>query len=143
MAPQSIYGLATAADGAASRFSHRGRCSDASDARAKGGAMILRLWRGWTTREGADPYERIVREVLASIAARRVPGYRGSYLLRRELGDEIQFATILLFDSMDAVRAFAGEDHEIAYVPEQARQVLARFDERSAHFEVLLTPQAQ
>jgi antibiotic biosynthesis monooxygenase (ABM) superfamily enzyme len=104
--------------------------------------MILRLWRGWTTRQNADAYEAIVsNEVLPSIAARRVPGYLGGYLARRAVGDEVEFATILKFDSLDAVRDFAGDDYEAAYVPPKAREILARFDERSAHFEVLLTPE--
>ena len=103
--------------------------------------MIMRLWRGWTNPENADAYERIVsNEVLPSIAARHVSGYRGAYLLRRELGDEVEFATIMTFDSIESVSAFAGDDYETAYVPPRAREVLARFDERSAHFETLLTP---
>ena len=104
--------------------------------------MITRLWRGWTTPENADEYERIVStEVLPSIAARDVPGYHGAYLLRRDIDDEVEFATLMLFDSLDAVRAFGGEDYETAYVPPQARAVLSRFDERSAHYETLLTPE--
>jgi antibiotic biosynthesis monooxygenase (ABM) superfamily enzyme len=103
--------------------------------------MILRYWRGWTTPENADAYQRIVStEVLPGIAARNVDGYLGAYLARRELGDEVEFATIMQFDSIESVRAFAGEDYETAYVPAQARAVLSRFDERSAHFEALLTP---
>src|SRR5215203_2222779 len=78
--------------------------------------MFLRYWRGWTTEENADLYDEIVREVLAGIAAREVAGYRGAYLARRELGDETEF-----FDSTESVRAFAGDDYEIAYVPRQAR----------------------
>jgi antibiotic biosynthesis monooxygenase (ABM) superfamily enzyme len=105
--------------------------------------MVTRLWRGWTTPENADEYERIVgTEVLPSIAARNVPGYHGAYLLRRDVGDEVEFATLMLFDSLDAVRAFAGDDYETAYVPPQARAVLSRFDERSAHYDTLLTPDA-
>jgi antibiotic biosynthesis monooxygenase (ABM) superfamily enzyme len=103
--------------------------------------MILRYWRGWTTPANADTYQRIVStEVLPGIAARNVDGYLGAYLARRELGDEVEFATIMKFDSIESVRAFAGEDYETAYVPPQARAVLSRFDERSAHFETLLTP---
>jgi heme-degrading monooxygenase HmoA len=103
--------------------------------------VILRQWRGWTTPENADRYEAIVRDVLAEIAARGIDGYRGAYLVRRELADEIEFGAILLFDSMQAVREFAGQDdYEVAYVPERARQVLSRFDERSAHYDVLLEP---
>jgi hypothetical protein len=102
--------------------------------------MILRHWRGWTSTENADAYEAIVRGILASIATRGIAGYRGAYLARRGLADEIEFRTIMLFSSMDSVREFAGEDYEIAYVPARAREVLSRFDERSAHFEVLLSP---
>ena len=101
----------------------------------------MRLWRGWTTPDDADTYERVVsEEVLPSIAARRLPGYRGAFLLRRELEDEVEFTTIMQFDSLDAVREFGGEDFEVAYVPPPARAVLARFDHRSAHHEVLRTP---
>ena len=103
--------------------------------------MIIRIWRGWTTPENADAYQRIVsEEVLPGIAARNLDGYHGAYLLRRHLDDEVEFATILLFDTLDQVRAFAGEDYEAAYVPPRARAVLARFDERSAHYDTLLQP---
>jgi heme-degrading monooxygenase HmoA len=101
----------------------------------------MRYWRGWTTPENADAYEEIVsRRVLPSIAARGIDGYLGAYLLRREVGAEVEFATMMKFESMDAVRAFAGEDHETAYVPPEARRVLARFDPTSAHYEALLSP---
>jgi antibiotic biosynthesis monooxygenase (ABM) superfamily enzyme len=104
--------------------------------------MICRLWRGWTTTENADAYERIVsEEVLPEIQRRNVPGYYGAYLVRRNVGDEVEFATIMQFESIEAVRAFAGDDYETAYVPSDARAVLARFDQTSAHFEVLLTPE--
>jgi antibiotic biosynthesis monooxygenase (ABM) superfamily enzyme len=103
--------------------------------------VIMRYWRGWATPGNANAYERIAREeVLPSFAARDLPGYRGSYLLRRQAGEEIEYAVIMTFDSVDAVRAFAGDDYEAAYVPTQVREVLTRFDERSAHYEVLLTP---
>jgi hypothetical protein len=70
----------------------------------------------------------------------RYRGLRGAYLLRRETGEETEFATALLFDGIDAVRELAGEDYELAYVPDNARAMLARYDQRSAHFEILLTP---
>ena len=105
--------------------------------------MIARIWRGWTTPENADAYQRIVsQEVLPGIEARNLDGYHGAYLLRRELDGEVEFATMLLFDSLEHVRALTGEDYEAAYVPSQARAVLARFDERSAHYETLLRPHA-
>jgi len=103
--------------------------------------VIARIWRGWTTPENADAYQRIVsQEVLPGIAARNLDGYRGAYLLRRRLDDEVEFATILLFDTLEQVRSFAGEDYEAAYVPPRARAVLARFDQRSAHYDTLLRP---
>jgi hypothetical protein len=103
--------------------------------------VITRIWRGWTTPENADAYQRIVsQEVLPSIAARKLDGYHGAYLLRRDLGGEVEFATIMLFDSLEQVRGFAGEDYESAYVPPKARAVLTRFDQRSAHYDTLQRP---
>ncbi len=99
--------------------------------------MIGRIWHGWTTPENADTYENLLRtEIFPGIASKNVPGYRGIQLLRRPLDGEVEFITIMLFDSMDAIRQFAGEDYELAYVPEKAREVLARFDERSQHYEI-------
>jgi hypothetical protein len=64
--------------------------------------VIARIWRGWTTPDNADAYQRIVsEEVLPSIAARDLDGYRGAYLLRRELDGEVEFATIMLFDTLE------------------------------------------
>ena len=100
--------------------------------------MICRLWRGRTTPDNADAYERIVRrEVIPGIEARRIPGFRHIDLMHREIGGEIEFMTLMWFDSLDAVKAFVGDDHEVAHVPDAARAVLARFDQRVAHFEVL------
>jgi hypothetical protein len=104
--------------------------------------MILRYWRGWTSPQNADSYQKIVSEqVLPGIAARRLDGYFGAYLLRRDLDNEVEFATVMIFDSLDHVRAFAGEDYETAYVPPAARAVLTRFDEKSAHYTTLLAPE--
>ncbi len=73
-------------------------------------------------------------------AARNPTGYHGAYLLRRELEDETEFVTVLLFETVDDVRLFAGDDYETAYVPAEARAVLEWFDERSARYETLLQP---
>ena len=101
--------------------------------------MISRLWHGWTTSENADAYESLLRrEILPGI--HRVPGYRGATLLRRDLPGEVEFVTLTYFDSMEAVRAFAGEDYEKAVVPPEARKLLARFDERSSHYQTLVSP---
>jgi len=100
--------------------------------------MIARLWHGWTSRENAEAYEALLRgEILPGI--HRVAGYRGAHLLRRDREDEVEFVTLTLFDSLDAVRAFAGEDFEMAVVPQEARKLLARFDQRSMHYEVALS----
>ncbi len=100
--------------------------------------MIERLWHGWTTAANADAYEHLLRtEIFPGIAAKGMPGYRGIRLLRRDLPNgEVEFVTLMTFDSLDAVRAFAGQDYEVAYVPPSARALLARCDERSAHYEV-------
>jgi antibiotic biosynthesis monooxygenase (ABM) superfamily enzyme len=99
--------------------------------------MIERIWHGWTAPEDADRYERLLREeILPGIASRNIAGYRGFRVLRRSAGDEVEFVTILSFESLDAVRSFAGDDHEAAYVPPKAREVLARFDDRVRHFEL-------
>jgi heme-degrading monooxygenase HmoA len=99
--------------------------------------MISRLWHGWTTREKADAYEKLLRsEVLPGI--HRVKGFNGAHLLRRDGKQEVEFVTLTMFDSLDAVKEFAGEDYEVAVVPPEARKLLSRFDERSAHYETVL-----
>lgn len=99
--------------------------------------MIQRIWHGWTDPENADRYEKLLLEEIApGIADMEIEGFRGFQVLRRAADDEVEFVTILSFDSLDAVRAFAGEDYEAAYVPPEARQVLARFDERVRHYEL-------
>ena len=100
--------------------------------------VIGRIWHGWTTRENADHYESLLKqEIFSGIAEKKVSGYKGIQLFRRPLNnDEVEFVTIMQFDSWDAVKEFAGEDYERAYVPAAAREVLARFDERSQHYEI-------
>jgi heme-degrading monooxygenase HmoA len=103
--------------------------------------MITRIWRGWTTPQNASAYERLLLDaIFPSIEARKVEGYRGISLVRRDLGHEVEFVTIMWFDSLASVRAFAGDDYEIAVVPPKARAVLARFDARSAHYETVVGP---
>ena len=100
--------------------------------------MICRLWRGWATNQNADAYERIVREqVIPDIEARRIPGFRSIDLVRRERERDVAFMTLLWVDSLDAVKAFMGDDYEAAHVPAEAQAVLADFDQRAAHYQVL------
>jgi heme-degrading monooxygenase HmoA len=75
-------------------------------------------------------------EIFPGIAAKGVAGYRGIRLLRRPVGEEVEFITLMWFDSWEAVKQFAGEAYEEAYVPPRARAVLARFDARSQHYEL-------
>jgi len=106
-----------------------------------GSKMISRIWHGWTRHENADAYERLLRsEIFTGIAKRSIKGYRGIHLLRRNIGEDVEFVTIMWFDSMEAVRAFAGEDYEGAVVPPKARRLLSKFDSRSAHYEVIEQP---
>lgn len=99
--------------------------------------MISRIWHGWTTSENADKYEALLKEeIFAGILARRIRGFEGIQLLRRNVDGEVEFITIMRFVSIGAVREFAGEDYEAAVVPANARAVLARFDARSQHYEI-------
>lgn len=100
--------------------------------------MIGRIWHGWTAPDNADTYEQLLKvDVFPGIAAKGVSGYREIQLFRRPLDTgEVEFITIMWFDSWDAVKEFSGEDYERAYVPPQAREVLKRFDERSQHYEI-------
>lgn len=100
--------------------------------------MIGRIWHGYTTPENADAYLTILKsEVLPGIAAMKIVGYRSIQVLRRPLVDEIEFITIMWFDSLENVKAFTGEDYETAHVPAAARKVLKRFDSRSQHYDLI------
>jgi len=101
--------------------------------------MIARLWRGWTTAENAQAYEGLLRSTILP-GIHRVAGYRGAWLLRRDTSDAVEFATVTLWESMAAVREFAGDDPEAAVVPPEARRLLERFDQRSVHYEVVEGP---
>jgi antibiotic biosynthesis monooxygenase (ABM) superfamily enzyme len=99
--------------------------------------MLLRIWHGWTTPSNADAYETLLKEeIFVSIGARKIPGYRGIRLLRRAMGSEVEFVTIMTFDDIESVRRFAGNDYEAAVVPQTARTLLTRFDQRSQHYEL-------
>jgi hypothetical protein len=100
--------------------------------------MICRIWHGWTTLESASRYEATLRnEVIPAIEARRIAGFRSIDVGRRPLEGGVEFVTIMWFDDLEAVRAFAGQAYEIAHVPPSGRALLSRFDQRSAHYEVV------
>ena len=99
---------------------------------------IKRIWHGWTTLEDADAYWTVLSEtVIPGIEAKSIQGYRGIEVLRREHESEVEFVTIMTFDSLQSVIDFQGEDYERCYVPDVARAVLSRWDQRAAHYEAL------
>lgn len=101
--------------------------------------MIGRLWGTLTTSGNADAYEELLRtKILPGI--HRIHGYKGAYLLRRDVEEGVEFATLTLWDSMDAVRAFAGDDYEVAVVPAEAQALLSSFDKKSRHYEIVVAP---
>jgi heme-degrading monooxygenase HmoA len=99
--------------------------------------MISRIWHGYTSPESADRYEKLLKEeIFIGIQNRDIHGFIDIQLHRRNVGDEVEFITIMYFDSLDAVRDFAGKDYEIAIVPPKAQAILSHFDARSQHYEV-------
>ena len=88
--------------------------------------MIARIWHGWTKPEDAKTYEKLLRaEIFPSIAARKIEGYRGAELFVRDASDEVEFITLLRFDSMEAVTEFAG--------PDTTKPVIFQKPKRSSH----------
>jgi heme-degrading monooxygenase HmoA len=105
---------------------------------AKEAEMIGRIWHGWTTPQNAEAYRRYLEgEILPDIRS-RTGGFKGAYVLRREDGDQVEFLTLTLWDSMEAVQRVVGEDHEAAYLPDEERRLLDRFEERVVHYQVVL-----
>jgi hypothetical protein len=100
--------------------------------------MIARIWHGWTTLENASIYENLLKkEVFPSIEEKNIKGYKKINLLKRVLSNEVEFVTIMLFENLNDIREFIGEDYEKSYVPPKAKQVLSRHDESSQHYEII------
>jgi len=99
---------------------------------------IKRIWHGWTTIENAESYWRVLSgTVIPGIEARSIEGYRGIEVLRRAHESEVEFVTIMTFDSLQDIVSFQGEDYARSYVPDVARAVLKRWDATASHYEVL------
>lgn len=98
--------------------------------------MIERIWRGRSTIENAPKYQKHVTEQVFS-ALTQIPGFKGARLLKRQVGDEIEFLAVTMWDSLDAIKRFAGDNIETAIVEPAARKVLCEFDEFSTHFEIV------
>jgi heme-degrading monooxygenase HmoA len=97
--------------------------------------VIARIWRGRTKAENADAYQELLgTTILPGID--RIRGFRGAELLRRDVGEEVEFLTITRFDSLAAVREFAGDDYERSVISTEAHRLLSQFDERVAIYEL-------
>jgi antibiotic biosynthesis monooxygenase (ABM) superfamily enzyme len=96
--------------------------------------LITRLWRGWTALEDAQAYADFLLGSLFP-SMRQIDGFVDADVLRRREGDEVAFVTLTRFDSLDAIRAFAGDDYEVPVLEPEALALLSRYDERATHFE--------
>jgi heme-degrading monooxygenase HmoA len=100
--------------------------------------MIARMWHGHARPEHADAYEAMLKpELLPGIS--QAKGYRGSYLLRRNVGAEVEFVTIILWDSIEDLKAVAGPGYEKSIIPEERLQYLSRHEAKASHYEVAAT----
>ena len=101
---------------------------------------IKRLWHGWTTKENADSYQHVLQnEVIPGIESKNIPGLKKFEILRLELEEEVEFVTIITFESLKSVIAFQGEDYKRAHVPDAAQQVLKRWDQETLHYDLIET----
>ena len=103
--------------------------------------MIARIWRGWTTTENADSYENLLRKVVYP-GLRKINGYRDGYIFRKDSKDEIEFVTVNFFESLEAVKAFAGPDYEIPVFEPEARHLLSKVEPVARHYDVRKAPSA-
>jgi heme-degrading monooxygenase HmoA len=101
--------------------------------------VIARTWRGWTSRENADPYERFLRHSLVP-EMRLLDGFRGAHILRRDVADGVEFVTVTMFESLDAVRAFAGADYETPVIEPEAARLLSRYERQAVHYDAAFEP---
>ena len=102
--------------------------------------MISRIWHGWTTPENADKYEALLKEeIFVGIQNRHIHGLKSIQLLRRKVEDEVEFVTIMTFESLKNVIDFQGENYKRCYVPDAAQKVLKRWDQESIHYELIET----
>ncbi len=99
--------------------------------------MILRVWRGYTAPQDADTYEAMLRETILP-GIHRLAGYRGAYLARRNGHQEVEFLTLTLWESMDAVRVFSHDGS--AVIHDAARPLLTRSDQFSVHYDATFVP---
>lgn len=97
--------------------------------------MIARHWRGWTELKNADAYESLLTHTVLP-ELKRIDGYRGGYVLRCDEAEEVEFVVVNLFDSIDAVKKFAGENYGVAKFEPEAERLLSRIEPVARHYEV-------
>lgn len=99
-------------------------------------SKIIRTWKGWTTLENAPIYEdMLINEVFPAVKQKGVVGLEKVSISVQNKKNEVEFFLILQFDSLDSVKSFAGENYEIAYIPENAKRVLLRYEKTAQHYE--------
>ena len=101
--------------------------------------MIARVWRGWTSAGNADAYEKLLREIVYP-ELQTIPGYVGGYILRHDHTEESEFVTVNLFDTLDAVKAFAGPQYDVPVFEPEARHLLSKVEPIARHYEVRKAP---
>ena len=102
--------------------------------------MIARVWKGWTKTEDANAYAILLQEVVYP-GLQKIKGYRGGYILRQEGKEETEFVTVNLFESLEAVKAFAGPEYETPVFEPEARRLLSRVEPIARHYDVIKGPQ--
>lgn len=100
--------------------------------------MVCRLWRGWTRRSDAHAYNAYLNHELFPRLHRELTseGYRGFHVIRRAAGAEVEFVTLVWFESLDAVKSFAGEEYELPVLTDKARALLTHYAERCEHYDL-------
>jgi len=96
------------------------------------------MWKGWTTQGNASAYEELFRDIVLPKVTQGVSGYISTNLLRREAGEEVEFTTIFWFESLDAIKSFAGPNFEQAVVPDLVKELMLHYEETVHHHDVAL-----
>ena len=99
---------------------------------------VKRIWHGWTTPENADLYQELLHhEVFPGIESKNIEGYRSVELLRLDGKEEVEFVTIMTFDSLENVVNLQGADYKKSYIPPAAQLLLKRWDKTAVHYSAV------
>jgi hypothetical protein len=100
--------------------------------------MICRLWRGWTKKYNADAYDAYLKDELFPRLHQELKdrGYIGFHVLRLAREDEVEFVTLVWFDSRDAVRSFAGDNYELPVISPKGQSLLSRYSDHCDHYDL-------